>query len=83
MHFPRNRYWMTLRQERKWRKRIKQTRIDQRNKPLWDIIELYKKLFATVSKHTREAKGKKSIRKESNKFVNQVDLTPKEIDIKY
>ena len=37
---------------------------------------------ATVSKHTREAKEKYSISKESNKFTYQLDLTLKEADIK-
>ena len=40
-------------------------------------------LDATVNKHTQEAKEKYSISEESNKFANQLHLTPKEINIKY
>ena len=43
----------------------------------------HNRLDATVSKHTREAKEKNiQISKESNKFAKQLDLTPKEKEIK-
>ena len=43
----------------------------------------YNRLDATIRKCTREAKEKKcSISIKSNKFVKQVDLTLKEIDLK-
>ena len=41
------------------------------------ILRHYKRLNATVSKYTREAKEKIFI-KESNKFAKQRDLKPKE-----
>ena len=72
---------MSLHQKIKWWKRINPARIDLQNNHYWikEIFRHYNRLDAAVSKHTREAKEKYSIRKESNK---QFCFTPKEIDIK-
>ena len=46
-----------------------------------EILRHYNRLDATVRKHTQEIR-KNSMSKESNKFANQLYVTPKEIDIK-
>ena len=47
-----------------------------------EMFRHYNRLDFIVNKHTREAKEKYSICKESNKFAKLPDLTPKEMDIK-
>ena len=44
------------------------------------MLRHYNRLDVTVSKHTKVAKEKYSIIKESHKFVNQLNFMPKEID---
>ena len=57
---PKSRYRTSLRQERKWWKRINPTGIDQQNNHyrFKELLKDYNKLDATFRKHTREAKEK-------------------------
>ena len=60
------------------------TRIDRQNNNyrIKEIIKHYNRLDATISKYTQEAIEKYSISKESNKFIIQLEFTPKGIDMK-
>ena len=71
--------------KRKTRKRFIQLRLKYKKNHyrIKEILRRYKRLDATVNKHRREAKKKTyTISKESHEFDYQLDLKPKEIDIK-